>query len=666
MASVVLFEEEIARGRRAAKLAAQDRIELSEQLAVRTQQAVESETKFTRMAEFAPVGIFIADSTGKITYLNDKWYEITKVPRALEGNDEWMNSITTEDRENVRKLWLDLVHNAIPMHAEIRFNTTWVDQNGNKGDTWVLASAFPEKGEDGKVEVIFGSVTDISQQKWAEHFEKRRMEEAVEMKRQQENFIDITSHEMRNPLSAILQCADEITTSLTDLQVDGFPQGATAELVKNAIDASGIIALCAQHQKRIVDDILTLSKLDSALLLVTPCDVQPMTVVQRALKMFDGEVHTADIKLNFQVDSSIQKFGIEWVRLDPSRLLQVLINLTTNAIKFTTTQEKRVINVTLAASLERPNKEGNIVSYFPTRSKRKDLTKSPDWGTGNKVYLHFAVQDTGRGLSDDEKKLLFIRFSQASQRTHIQYGGSGLGLFISRELVELQGGEIGVASKAGEGSTFAFYIKARRSTAPKDEMEQFPGVATRKAPTGKHPSFPTSLRSSAQPPESTHTSTTSLPQRPAPKDSLKILIVEDNLVNQKVLSRQLKNLGCVVHLANHGGECLDRLRESTFWKGEGGDGIEISVILMDQEMPVMDGLTCTKEIRKLEANGDVTSHVPIIAVTANARSEQIDTALDFGMDDVVSKPFRIFDLIPKIEELTDKYPYPRKGGTGQG
>jgi signal transduction histidine kinase len=544
-----------------------------------------------------------------------------------------MNSIMVEDRENVKKLWLDLVHDAIPMHAEIRFNTIWIDQNGNKGDTWVLASAFPEKGEDGKVDLIFGSITDISQQKWAEHFEKRRMEEAVEMKRQQENFIDITSHEMRNPLSAILQCSDEITTSLTDLQVNNFPQGATEELVKNAIDASGIIALCAQHQKRIVDDILTLSKLDSALLLVTPCDVQPMTVVQRALKMFDGEVHTADIKLNFHVDRSIQKLGVEWVRLDPSRLLQVLINLTTNAIKFTTTQEKRVINVTLAASLERPNKEGDIVSYFPTRSKRKDLTKSPEWGTGNKVFLHFAVQDTGRGLTDDEKKLLFIRFSQTSPRTHVQYGGSGLGLFISRELVELQGGEIGVASKAGEGSTFAFYIKARRSIAPKDEMEQFPGAGVRKSSTGKYASLPTLAKSSAQNVESTQTSTTSSssPQRLASKDTLKILIVEDNLVNQKVLSRQLKNLGCVVHIANHGGECLDRLRESTFWKGKGRDRIEISVVLMDQEMPVMDGLTCTKEIRRLEASGDVTSHVPIIAVTANARSEQIDTALDVGM-----------------------------------
>ena len=626
MASVVLFEEEIARGKRAARLAAQDRIELSEQLAARTQEAVESETKFTRMAEFAPVGIFIADSKGKIAYCNEKWYEISRVPKGLEGTDEWIDFIKDEDQGTVRKLWSDLVHNAAPMNAEIRFQATWVDQNGNKGDTWALASAFPERGADGRVKVIFGSITDISQQKWAEHFEKRRMEEAVEMKRQQENFIDITSHEMRNPLSAILQCADEITTSMTNFHGSNIAQGEIGELVQNAIDASGIIALCAQHQKRIVDDILTLSKLDSALLLVTPCDVLPKTVVQRALKMFDGEVHTADIKLNFEVDASLEKLGIDWVKLDPSRLLQVLINLTTNAIKFTTTQEKRIINVTLAASLERPSKDATIVSYFPPRSKKKDLTKSPDWGTGEKVYLHFAVQDTGRGLTDDEKKLLFLRFSQASPRTHVQYGGSGLGLFISRELVELQGGEIGVASTAGEGSTFAFYITARRSTAPKDEVDQFPGAGTRKSSTGRHP-MPTSLRVDAP----SQTSQTSSSQKLVPKDTFKILIVEDNLVNQRVLSKQLRNMGCIVHVANHGGECLDRLRESTFWKGNARDGLEISVILMDQEMPVMDGLTCTREIRRLEEKGEVISHVPIIAVTANARSEQIDTAMVVGM-----------------------------------
>ena len=632
MASVLLFEEEIARGERAARLAAQDRIELSEQLAARTQEAVESETKFSRMAEFAPVGIFIADSLGRITYCNGKWYQISKVPKGLEGTDEWMDSVKDEDQNTLRNLWSDLVQNAVALNAEIRFKAPWIDQNGNKGDTWVLASAFPEKDMDGKVKVIFGSITDISQQKWAEHFEKRRMEEAVELKRQQENFIDITSHEMRNPLSAILQCADEISASLTDLQSNNFPQDMTKKLTKSAVDASGIIALCAQHQKRIVDDILTLSKLDSALLLVTPCDVQPKSVVQRALKMFDGEVHTADIKLNFKVDSSVVKLAIDWVKLDPSRLLQVLINLTTNAIKFTTTQEKRVIDVTFGASLERPSKDGRVVSYFPTRSKRKDLTNSADWGTGDKVYLHFSVEDTGRGLSADEMKLLFIRFSQASPRTHVQYGGSGLGLFISRELVELQGGEIGVASKAGEGSTFAFYVKARRSSAPKDDSEQFPGAGARKPSAGKKVMSPSvkAPSQSSQETQTSHASQVSLSQRPSPEDHLKVLIVEDNIVNQQVLNRQLTNIGYEVVVANHGGECLDRLKESTFWKGR-LDGVKICVVLMDQEMPIMDGLTCTKEIRKLEEMGDVVSHVPIIAVTANARSEQIDTAIGVGM-----------------------------------
>ena len=630
MASVVLFEEEIARGKRAARLAAQDRIALSEQLAIRTQEAVESETKFTRMAAFAPVGIFIADSQGRLSYTNDKWYEISEVPRGLAGTDQWMDFVMKEDQEVLRKLWSKLVDNGVALNAEFRFKREWFDQNGNRGDTWVLASAFPEKSEDGEVNVIFGSITDISQQKWAEYFEKRRMEEAVEMKRQQENFIDITSHEMRNPLSAILQCADEITTSLTDLQTNSVPQGVTGDLVKNAVEASGIIALCAQHQKRIVDDILTLSKLDSALLLVTPCDIMPISVVQQALKMFDGEVHSADIKLNFKVDNSMTKLDVAWVKLDPSRLLQVLINLTTNAIKFTTTQEKRVINVTMGASLERPAKEGNIVSYFPPRTKKKDLTKSSDWGVGEALYLHFSVQDTGRGLSDEEKKLLFLRFSQASPRTHVQYGGSGLGLFISRELVELQGGEIGVASKAGEGSTFAFYIKARRTTKPEDEINQFSATGTRK-PTSGRQALPSNPKVPRQGFGSSQNKSPASPRRTGPKDALKVLIVEDNLVNQKVLGKQLRNMGCVVHVADHGVECLDRLKQSTFWKGNENEGLEISVILMDQEMPIMDGLTCTKEIRNLEKKGYVTSHVPIIAVTANARSEQIDTAMDVGM-----------------------------------
>lgn len=279
-----------------------------------------------------------------------------------------------------------------------------------------------------------------------------------------------------------------------------------------------------------------------------------------------------------------------------------------------------------------------------------------DWGDGEPVFVTFSVSDTGRGLSPEEKKMLFMRFSQASPRTHVQYGGSGLGLFISRELTELQGGEIGVESEAGKGSIFAFYVAARRSSPPSDapaiplvhRASDAKGKKEITAMVSKEEKHGKTLAPSAAP-----AAPASGPAAPIQK---RVLIVEDNLVNQKVLQKQLKNLGTEVHVANHGGEALEKLRQSTYCT-EGGT-LQLGVVLMDQEMPVMDGLTCTKMIRQLEREGKIRGHVPIIAVTANARNEQIQTALDVGMDDVVSKPFRIPELVPKIEELMRRFPMP--------
>src|SRR2546423_3165357 len=259
IASVVLFEEEIRRGEQAAKLAAQDRIELSAQLAARTQEAAESELKFTRMAELAPVGMFMADSQGQITYCNDTWYDIAQHPRGEAIGDRWAAAIKPEDLPTVEKNWKAMLEDLTPTSVQFRFKHPWRDKNGNTGDTWVLANTYPEKGLDGKLKSIFGSVTDISSQKFAEGLQKRRMEEAMELKRQQENFFDITSHEMRNPLSAILQCTDEISTTLTELRSTETLPDAQAAILDSNIDAAQTVTLCAQHQKRIVDDILTLS-----------------------------------------------------------------------------------------------------------------------------------------------------------------------------------------------------------------------------------------------------------------------------------------------------------------------------------------------------------------------------------------------------------------------
>ncbi|KAI9843738.1 MAG: hypothetical protein M1838_002481 [Thelocarpon superellum] len=660
LASAVLFEEEIRRGQRAAQLAAKDRIELSQQLAARTQEAVESDTKFIRMAQLAPVGIFMADRQGQVTFFNDAWYKISRQSRDEDAAEHWMESVMDEDRETVMAMWHAVVVDRQQTTAEFRFKAPAEDRHSAPGDTWVLASVYPETSADGSLKSVFGSLTDIRQQKWAEDFQKRRTEEAVELKRQQENFIDITSHEMRNPLSAILQCADEISTSLAVHR--GSEEQAIvdvpADVIESNIDAAQTIALCAQHQKRIVDDVLTLSKLDSALLIVTPVDVQPVAVAQRALKMFESEMQSNDIELRFEVLDSYRTLGINWVRLDPSRLLQVLINLTTNAIKFTHTQRKRTIIVSLGASVSRPSDHAShgpsssSLAYFPTRSERTDPTTGADWGPGEGVYLTFAVQDTGRGLDDAEKKLLFLRFSQVSPRTHVQYGGSGLGLFISRELTELLGGEIGVSSESGKGSTFAFYVKARRSPTAGTEPDGLtvPSTPARKSSAARSPTIDAGFAGHARAsgPLASPTRTTRAPV------SYDVLIVEDNLVNQRVLERQLRNLGCTVRLANHGGEALAVLRQSGFWRGQANDA-PCFIVLMDLEMPVMDGLTCAREIRRLQQTGEIVRHVPIVAVTANARIEQISNAMGAGTDDVMSKPFRIPELIPKLEELSHKY-----------
>lgn len=128
---------------------------------------------------------------------------------------------------------------------------------------------------------------------------------------------------MRNPLSAILQCSDDISSSLEEFQISNQPP--TPTIVESCIEAANTIALCVQHQKSIVDDILTISKLDSNLLIITPTPVQIVTVIKRTLKIFEPELQAKDIKITFTPNRSLQDLNIDWVTLDPSRLLQILI-----------------------------------------------------------------------------------------------------------------------------------------------------------------------------------------------------------------------------------------------------------------------------------------------------------------------------------------------------
>ncbi|KAK6526722.1 hypothetical protein TWF281_009925 [Arthrobotrys megalospora] len=664
IASVVLYEEELRRAQRAVRLATLDRVELSHQLAIKSKEAEHSELKFTRLAEFAPVGVFIADFQGKINYYNDMFSEISCHPRELDVS-RWLESVHPSDAAKTGTNWNEVIYGKKRKTWEFRWKTPWMLPNhlGEQIDRWTLFSASPELDSDGMLLGVFGSITNISETKFAEDLQKRRVEEVVELKRQQDNFVDMASHEMRNPLSAILQGADAVLGSLERYREIASSQDLLDD-IESSIDVAQTISLCALHQKRVVDDILTMSKLDSALLTVTPVDVQPIAVVERAFKMFEQEAISSETKMSFKVDDSYRNLGIDWVKLDPARLLQVLINLLTNALKFLRTEPSKAIIVTMGGSVKRPsskNKQNSLV-YFPSTRKAVDLTTGPDWGDGEAVFLTFSVLDTGKGLTEAEKRNLFQKFSQATAKTEVSYGGSGLGLFICKELVHLQSGEIGVQSEAGKGCVFSFYIKSRRSSRPEVEVPQASGLrpmgsSKRRDGSLSSPALPSPVNdlgfNAARPPG--RPTPLKRPSEDKPMLDYKVLIVEDNLVNQKLLRKALENSGCTAYVANHGREALDMIKESVYWKNARDDAKELSLVLMDVEMPVMDGLTCSRKIRELQAEGLILRHIPIIAVTANARQAQIDRMFAAGMDDVVSKPYRIKELIPKLHSVVSRY-----------
>jgi len=251
---------------------------------------------------------------------------------------------------------------------------------------------------------------------------------------------------------------------------------------------------------------------------------------------------------------------------DPLRLRQILLNFVGNAIKFTA--------------------RGEVV----IRAMR--LKK----GGGQSAWLRFEVQDTGVGIPPEKQAGIFDAFTQADSSVTRQYGGTGLGLAICKRLVELMGGQIGVYSQPGQGSCFWFEVPLPviQENAPEETTAQPSGSA---------------LNSHEL-------------------DGVRVLLVEDNPVNQKVAIRMLQKLGCVVELAENGQQALEKLERASY-----------DIVLMDMQMPVMDGLTATRLLRQREQQ--TGHHQVVIALTANAMQTDRELCLEAGMDDYLSKPLTL-------------------------
>ena len=371
--------------------------------------------------------------------------------------------------------------------------------------------------------------------------EKDRAEGATQAK---SAFLAMMSHEMRTPMNAVMGMTQLLLdTPLTHEQRD------YAESVKKGSD--GLL--------RVINDVLDFSKIEAGKIVVHPQPLNLRALLGDVVELLQSGARQKGLPLQLDYPAGApQSFSG-----DASRIRQIVVNLVGNAIKYTDSG-----SVTMRVTVENSGVLGDVT---------------------------IAVVDTGIGIAEEARSLLFQEFSQLDSRSSRKHGGTGLGLAISKKLAELMGGEVGVASRLGEGSTFWLRLPLALAVEAPDDIVAPAGIAW-------------------------------------PNLSANVLVAEDNAVNRRLAVAFLSKLGCAAETAGNGEEALRMWRAGQY-----------DFILMDCQMPEMDGYGAAKAIRREEAAG---CRIPIIAMTAHALAGARDECLAAGMDDYVSKPID-FALLSK-------------------
>ncbi len=410
-----------------------------------------------------------------------------------------------------------------------------------------------EKGKDEIGQLIKGFNTMIAQidkQNLALVLAKEQAEASAKIK---EQFLANMSHEIRTPMNGIIGMAQLLSdTSLSKDQ-------------RKYLDN---ISTSADNLLVIINDILDFSKIEAGKMEFERIEFRIKDILYNLEEIYHKAAQAKGLYFKMNIQEKVPDVVIG----DPTRLNQILVNLLGNAVKFT--------------------EQGGITLIVKVLEQNSKMS-----------LIHFSVNDTGIGISEDKIDLVFSSFSQASSDMTRKYGGTGLGLTISKQLVELQGGAIGVSSRVGEGSTFYFKLNYLHGKTHHKRKEE-------KSPTGDFDRVNES--------------------------KIKILLAEDNEINQ-LFVKTLLNPRYQVTIANNGQLVIDFLEKEHF-----------DLILMDLHMPVMDGYEATRRIRALK--NESIRNIPIIALTAAAIKGERDKCISSGMNDYISKPFEpssLFEIIAK-------------------
>jgi PAS domain S-box-containing protein len=486
--------------------------------------------------------IFVVDFEGKILYHNKSVYGTLGYPGVSLVGKIFFDYVEPVTVEVFKKQYSKAIRKAYTSGVECKFlckDKTYKYLEFNAINLWTKE----------KMPGLILDCRDVTQR-------KKDADELLRAQKAKEQFLANISHEIRTPINGIAGMANLLSQNPDTSQRDAYLQA---------------IISATNNLKVIINDILDLASIDSGKIKLEKIGFNLNDLLATLVQTFQVQALEKKIGLTYQLSQpKVVLIG------DPVRLNQILINLLSNALKFT-----QQGSIQISAQIEKAD--------------------------ARHALLKIDVSDTGIGIAKDKLKRIFESFSQADASVTRKYGGTGLGLTIVKQLVKLQRGTIKVVSEEGKGSVFS---------------------ATLPYLIGK-PQDITELSARATEDQSQKESLS----------QLKILLVEDNEINQLYASTILRSWKCETTVAENGVVALERLKSTVF-----------DVILMDIQMPVMDGFETTLAIRK----GNVQSAIPIIALTANATQNHIERCIELGMNDFLSKPFAPEDLYRMLIKFTQE------------